>query len=136
MKSISVLIADNHQRARRTLAKVLGSDKRLRIIGEAANGEEAIAKAHDLHPDVILMDVNMPKMDGLQSIRHLKDHYPETKVIVLSASNEKSLINEAIQLGANAYLLKEYGIEDIVQTISSEFRKIPSAKQSASKSTH
>jgi len=130
MKHISVLIVDNHKGTRTALAKILSLDKRLKIVGEAANGKEAIAKVKELFPEVVLMDIKMPKMDGLQATRCIKESHPEIRIIMLSAYGEKGLVNEAIKLGASAYLIKNCQIEDIIQIIVDE-HEAPETKQSA-----
>ncbi len=118
-----VLLADNHTSTRRTLSKVLGLSEQIKVVGEARDGKEAIAKVRELHPEAILMDVKMPKMDGLQAAQQIRRHYPETKVIMLSAYNDEQLIDKATRVGAGAYLLKHNSIENIIQAILKECRK-------------
>lgn len=123
MKPISVLIVDNHENTRRTLRKLLSLDQIIEVVGEAKNGEEAIAKVEELRPELVLMDVKMPKMDGLQATRLIKERYSKTVIIMLSAYSRESLVDEALESGASAYLLKDYPIEDIVLCIMERYGK-------------
>ncbi len=122
MKPISVLIADNHATMRRTLRKVLDFEMNIEVVGEAVNGKEAIDKVEKLKPEVVLMDIKMPVMDGLKSATYIKKHYPETKVIILSAYNHKNLIEEAKELGVAAYILKNKPVDVVIKTILWESR--------------
>src|SRR3990170_6032515 len=90
---ITVLIVDNHANARTTLRKALGLDKRVKVVGEAINGADAILKVRESQPNAILMDVKMPKMNGIEATRYIKKHYPEIKVLVFSSPFSKSYFN-------------------------------------------
>ena len=114
---VTVLIVDNHANARRTLRKALSLDKRVKVVGEAINGADAILKVRELEPNAILMDVKMPKMNGIEATRYIKKHYPEIKVIVFSAYDEESLINEALKSGASDYFLKNNRVEEVIEAI-------------------
>ena len=114
---VTVLIVDNHANARTTLKKALSLDKRVTVVGEAVDGTDAIAKASELAPDVVLMDVKMPEMSGIEATRHIKKHNPEIKVIMFSAYDEKSLIEEALKSGASNYFLKNDPVEEVVEVV-------------------
>ncbi|MDI6689518.1 MAG: response regulator transcription factor [Actinomycetota bacterium] len=117
MGQIKVLVVDDDALFRRVLCESLELEKDIQVVGEAANGEEAISKAQELIPDVILMDVKMPKMNGAAATRYIKSKEPKIKVIMLSAYVDKQLIAESLQAGANAYLLKDQPLQNIIRTI-------------------
>ncbi len=122
MKPISMVIVDNHSSTRRILKKVLDLDERIRVIGSATNGIEAIDQVKKLNPEIVLMDIKMPKMDGLDATKMIVEKYPDTKVIVLTAYSEKNLQEKAAKIGASRYLSKNYPIEDIINVIIKECR--------------
>ncbi len=101
-----LVIADDHALFRNSLRSLLEA-RDLQVIGEAANGREAVELAGLLKPDVVLMDLSMPEMDGLAATRLITANHPEVKVVVLTASNEDSNLFEAIKSGAEGYLLKD-----------------------------
>ncbi|MEW6189366.1 MAG: response regulator transcription factor [Actinomycetota bacterium] len=117
MRQIKVLVVDDDAIFRRLLCESLELEKDIHVVGEAADGEEAISKAQELIPDVILMDVKMPKMNGAVATRHIKSKEPKIKVIMLSAYVDKQLIAESLQARANAYLLKDQPLQNIIRTI-------------------
>ncbi len=117
LNQIKVLVVDDDELFRRVLCESLELEKDIQVVGEAADGEEAISKAQELIPDVILMDVKMPKMNGAAATRHIKSKEPKIKVIMLSAYVDKQLIAESLQAGAHAYLLKDQPLQNIIRTI-------------------
>jgi len=102
----SILLADDNVLLRSALAKLLPNWGRGRVVGEACNGTEAIERARQLRPDLVLMDIRMPECDGIEATRVIKSEMPETKVIVLTVSEEEDDLFEAIRAGAHGYLLK------------------------------
>jgi two-component system NarL family response regulator len=114
---IRVLIADDQALFRRGLYVVLGTEDGIEVVGEAENGEEAIEKAVELVPDVILMDVRMPKVNGIESARQIRAEVPTTKILMLTVSDEEDDLYEAIKAGANGYLLKEISVEEVAEAI-------------------
>ena len=114
---IRVLIADDQALFRRGLYVVLGSEDRIEVVAEAEDGEEAIAKAQGLVPDVVLMDVRMPRINGIEAARRIRDILPSTKILMLTVSDEEDDLYEAIKAGANGYLLKEISVEDVADAI-------------------
>ena len=113
---ISVLIADDHKIFRQGLAVTLKAH-RMHVVGQAADGEEAILMARKLKPHVILMDVDMPIVDGVVATWVIKQHVPSSKVLMLSALDQDERILEAMKVGASGYLLKQVSPEDLVETI-------------------
>ncbi|HZN13840.1 MAG TPA: response regulator transcription factor [Acidimicrobiales bacterium] len=114
---IRVLIADDQPLYRRGLEVVLHTEEHIEVVGEAENGEEAIAKAEELAPDVVLMDVRMPKINGIEATKEIRDRVPTTKILMLTVSDEDSDLYEAIKAGASGYLLKEVSVEEVADSI-------------------
>jgi DNA-binding NarL/FixJ family response regulator len=104
---IDVMIVDDHPVFRQGLRNVLSVQEDLRIVDEAADGRTAIKKAEALHPDVVIMDINLPGLNGLQATRELKDRCPDTSVIMLTAYDDEEQIYHAIRAGASAYHAKD-----------------------------
>ncbi|MFD1020739.1 response regulator [Thalassobacillus hwangdonensis] len=105
-KVYKVLIADDHADAREAIREILSTFDTYEIIGEALDGKEAIIMAESLEPDLILMDINMPRMDGLKSTREIKAAFPSIKIIILTVSDDSVHLFEALKEGAQGYLLK------------------------------
>jgi DNA-binding NarL/FixJ family response regulator len=116
-ESVRVLIADDQALFRRGLFVVLGLEPDIDVVAEAQNGQEAIAKATDLAPDVVLLDVRMPGMDGIEAARRIREILPSTKILMLTVSDEEDDLYEAIKAGANGYLLKEISVEEVAAAI-------------------
>ena len=104
---IRLLIVDDQSIVREGLSSLLATQPDLEVIGEAANGEEAIKQSLSLHPDVVLMDVRMPVMDGVAAIRLLKEQAPEIKILVLTTFDDDRYVAQAMTYGADGYLLKD-----------------------------
>jgi DNA-binding NarL/FixJ family response regulator len=117
MKPISVLIVDNHKSTRRTLSKLFELDGDIEVVGEAVDGREAVALAEKLEPEIILMDVKMPRMNGVEATRAIKKLCLNSKIIMFSAYDDDGLVAAAIESGAVGYLSKDDPIEDLVRTI-------------------
>jgi DNA-binding NarL/FixJ family response regulator len=114
---IRVLICDDHALFRRGLVMVLESEPGIEVVAEAEDGEEAVRKAGDAAPDVILMDVRMPKMSGIEATRAISDVVPTAKILMLTVSDEEEDLYEAVKAGATGYLLKEISIEEVANAI-------------------
>ncbi|MHB8629877.1 MAG: response regulator [Aggregatilineales bacterium] len=114
---IQVVIVDDHAMLRKGLAVFLLSYSDLRLVGEAANGEEALALCAEKRPDVVLMDLMMPIMDGVTATRRIRHNYPDTQVIALSSFGEETLIKGVIEAGAISYLFKKVSADDLAQAI-------------------
>ncbi|HVE47549.1 MAG TPA: response regulator transcription factor [Acidimicrobiales bacterium] len=115
--AIRVLIADDQALFRRGLHVVLGTEEGIDVVAEAENGEEAVERARELAPDVVLMDVRMPKLDGIEAARQIRSEVPTTKILMLTVSDEEDDLYEAIKAGANGYLLKEISVEEVAESI-------------------
>jgi DNA-binding NarL/FixJ family response regulator len=125
MSAITVLLAEDHVIVRDGLKALLGMEKDLEIIAEASDGHEAVGLAVKLRPDVIVMDVAMPVLNGLESTRQILRHRPETKIIILSAHNDDAYVKQAIECGASGYLLKQIAANLLPRAIREVHRGTP-----------
>jgi len=116
-KPIRVLIVDDHAMVRKGLAAFLLVKADLELAGEASNGEEALRLCEQFQPEVILMDLKMPKLDGVAATRAIKERYPHIQVIALTSFQEKELVQAAIRAGAISYLLKNVSADDLAEAI-------------------
>jgi NarL family two-component system response regulator LiaR len=114
---IRVLIADDHSIVRQGLSMFLGSDPDLEIIGEARDGSEALKLVHQLHPDVVLMDLLMPVMDGIRATSAIRREAPDTEVVALTSILEDNMVVEAVRAGAIGYLLKDTEAHELRRAI-------------------
>jgi NarL family two-component system response regulator YdfI len=114
---IRVLITDDHLIVREGLRLILETVDGIEIAGEASDGAECLAMIPDCKPDVILMDLQMPRMDGITAIDHLRRDYPEIAIVILTTYNEDDLMIRGLQAGARGYLLKDTSRENLLDTI-------------------
>jgi DNA-binding NarL/FixJ family response regulator len=117
MEPIRVLVVDDHALFRRGLEMVLAQESDIEVVGEAGDGAEAVEKAADLLPDVVLMDVRMPRRSGIEACTAIKDVTPTTRIIMLTISDEENDLYDAIKAGATGYLLKEISIDEVATAI-------------------
>jgi two-component system NarL family response regulator len=118
---VRVLIVDDHALFRRGLQMVLENEEDIDVVGEASDGHEAVERAELTTPDVVLMDVRMPKRSGIEATRAIKDLLPSTKILMLTISDEEADLYEAIKAGASGYLLKEISIEEVAGAVRSVY---------------
>ncbi|MDN5323509.1 MAG: pilus assembly protein CpaE [Clostridia bacterium] len=117
MEKIKVLIVDDIAETRENINRLLKLEEDIQVVGEAANGEQAIKKVEQLLPDVVLMDVNMPIMDGISSTEKISLNYPNTAVIIISVQGEAEYLKKAMMAGAREYLVKPFTADELVDTI-------------------
>lgn len=117
MEVTKILIVDDHPVVREGIGAMLKRESDFKIVGEAANGQEAIDKARELSPDVILMDLRMPEVDGVEAITRIKADMPDIKFIILTTYSDDEYIFRGIAAGARAYLLKDAPREELFKAI-------------------
>ncbi|MFB0559411.1 MAG: response regulator [Dehalococcoidales bacterium] len=117
METVKVLIVDDHTLFRRGIAAVLANQEDLEIVGEASDGLEAIQKTREITPDVILMDLNMPRCSGLDAIQALQAEMPQVNVLVLTVSEMEADLFAAVKFGARGYILKKAEPEELIHAI-------------------
>lgn len=117
MEAIRVLVVDDHALVRNALIEALNLEEDIVVVGQASDGEEAIGKVRELSPDIVLMDVRMPKLGGLEATRCVKRHFPGVRVILLSAYNERHRARLAGKIGASGYISKNRPVVEIVGLI-------------------
>ena len=116
-KNVTVLIADDQTLFREGIKDLLEDEKGITVVGEACNGPEAVAMAKKLKPDVILMDIKLPQMDGVSATRIIRKDCPNTNVLILSSYEDEAHVTEAIQAGANGYLSKMLPASELVHAL-------------------
>ncbi len=121
-RPIKIFLADDHTIVRQGLAKLLEAEPNLEVVGEAQDGREAVNKVQKLIPDIVIMDIAMPLLNGIEATRQIKKTLPQTKVIILSMHSHDRYISELISLGASGYLLKDSTGEEIIKAISAAIK--------------
>src|SRR4029079_6243222 len=116
-RPIRILTADDHHLIRTGVSSFLATQPGLEVVAEAANGEEALEKYREVRPDVVLMDLNMPVMDGLAATRAILDEFPDARVVVLTTYEGDEDIHRALDAGALGYLVKDMMAHEVVKTI-------------------
>ncbi len=124
-KRIKILVADDHPVVRKGLQSCLAKQDRLKIVGEASDGDEALKKTRELSPDVVLMDISMPGMNGLAVTEVLRKESPAVKVLVLSVHNNRDYIFRIIQAGAHGFISKEAPPDELLRAIESVYSGEP-----------
>ena len=117
MKQVRVLLADDHSLFREGLAGIISAQPDMQVVGEAGDGLEAFVKAQELKPDLILMDVQMPGMDGIEAVRQVKQVLPETIIVMLTVRGDDDMLFEALKNGAQGYLLKEIRSQALLEML-------------------
>jgi len=122
VKKIRVLLADDHAVVRRGFRMILDSQADLEVVGEVANGREAVAAAQELQPDVIVMDVTMPELNGIEATRRIAEIAPRARVLALSMHKDAVYVREILRAGAKGYLLKDSEEGDLIAAVRSVAR--------------
>ena len=120
--SIKIILADDHLLVRNGIKSLLEEEATLEVIGEAANGQEALELAKELKPDLLIIDVRMPIMDGIEAVGHLHNYAPGTRAIVLSMHDSEEYILKSIKAGASGYLLKDTGKPEFIKAINTIYK--------------
>ena len=114
---ITILLADDHNVLRQGIAQMLEAQPDMKVVAQASNGSDAVALARTHQPDIVLMDINMPEMDGVEAARRITAELPGTGVIILTMYRRDDYVFEAIKAGANGYLLKEVELDELLEAI-------------------
>jgi len=117
IQKLRILLADDHKMVRGGLRLLIDSQPDMRVVGEAANGKEALAQALELNPDVVVMDLSMPELNGLQATERLKTARPEIKVVALTAHEDEGYLSLLCRAGASGYVLKRSAGEELIEAI-------------------
>ncbi|HEY6508130.1 MAG TPA: response regulator transcription factor [Vicinamibacterales bacterium] len=118
MAGVGILLADDHAVVRHGLRKILEDRPGWSVIGEAANGRDAVAQTEALHPQVAVLDIAMPLLNGIEATRQIQRRVPSTKVLILSMHSDQAYVTQAVMAGARGYLLKESAGADLIQAVA------------------
>ena len=122
MKKMRVLLAEDHTIVRQGIAALLGTESDIEVVGEASNGLEAIELAKKLGPDVILMDIGMPQLNGLETTREIKRRFPSMKILVLTMYDNEEWIFQILKAGASGYLIKDSAMNDLTSALRAVYQ--------------
>ena len=122
MSKITILIADDHTLIRETWSFILNSDPKFRVVAECGTGEEAIEKARELHPDIVIMDINMPGINGIEATEQIKKISPESKIIGVSLHTQPTYARKMMQKGAMGYVTKNSSREEMFKAIEEVYQ--------------
>lgn len=118
MDKINVMIADDHSLIREGLKQLLEFDGTIKIVCEASNGVECLDKLHIYHPDVLLLDINMPEMNGIEVLKKMKEDQSQVKVLILTVHNETDYLMKAVDIGVDGYILKDSESQELKKAIN------------------
>ena len=125
MRKLRILVADDHGLVRRGARALLQSRRGWKVVGEAANGREAVQKAIELKPDVAIVDIGMPELDGVEATRQIREAVPDTKVLVLTMHESDQMVRRALDAGARGYLLKS----DLTECLAKAVKAVSEGKR-------
>ena len=117
MSKIRILLADDHAILRAGLVRLLGEQADIEVVGEAENGREAVQKVQELHPDIVLMDIGMPVMNGMEATKQIKKRDQDVKILVLTMHDNEEYLFQVLQAGASGYVLKKAADSDLINAI-------------------
>jgi DNA-binding NarL/FixJ family response regulator len=125
MNPITILLADDHDVVRKGMKMLLEDETSVKVIGEASDGLDAVEKVKNLMPNVVILDLTMPNMNGIEAAKIISEQYPDVKILIFSMHNNREYIVNSVENGANGYLLKDTGKEELMRAIRvvSEGRK-------------
>ena len=115
--TISIIVADDHTIVRQGLTRLLEEQADIKVIAEATNGRKAVDLAKELKPDVVIMDIAMPRMNGIEAAKRIRKHLPKTKILILSMYSHEHYVHELLESGVSGYLLKDSSGRDIIHAI-------------------
>jgi DNA-binding NarL/FixJ family response regulator len=115
--AIKILVVDDHTIVRQGLARLLEEQADIRVVGESTNGRKAVDLAKELKPDVVIMDIAMPRMNGIEAVKRIRKHLPKTKILILSMYSHEHYIHELLESGVSGYLLKDSSGRDIIHAV-------------------
>lgn len=119
---IKILLADDHTILREGIRALLEDEPNILLVGEAEDGRSAVKMASELQPDVVIMDIAMPLLNGLEATRQIKRHSPETQVLILSMHDNEEYIRQVLAAGAMGYILKDAAARELIQAIKTVYR--------------
>lgn len=117
MSNIRVVLAEDHTIVRKGLRSLLDAEADIEVVGEAGDGRQAVQQVGELHPDIVLMDITMPGLNGLEATRQIKQRYPEVQVLVLTMHATEEYIRQILRAGASGYLVKQAAVSELVLAI-------------------
>jgi DNA-binding NarL/FixJ family response regulator len=118
-----ILVVDDHAIVRRQLCGLLRAQPEFEVVSEAADGEEAVRKAEEFRPDVVLMDISLPGLDGFAATRHIKQQVPSAEIVFVSQHDTRQMVREALRAGGRGYVAKLDALDDLVPAIHAANRK-------------
>lgn len=122
MSQIRIILADDHTMFREGLRAIINDESDMVVVGEARDGLETLEKVDELQPDIVIMDINMPRLDGVQATRHLSAKHPQVRTIILTMHDQDKHVFESIKAGACSYLLKDAPAQRLIETIRAVHR--------------
>jgi len=135
-KKLRVLIADDFQETRRSVRIMLSMNPAVMVVAIAANGKQAVEMAREHHPDLVIMDVNMPEVDGLAAFKQISQIYPETGCIIISAQKDTTILNTAMELGAQEYLTKPFSVDELNDAVDRVAEQVRNSQQKLAEADH